>query len=531
MPPMEKSRDRSATWLPFVGAILFAIAHTQPPLYYSNQNQYFLHGLAAAGVGDLRSDWLANTVDPTPAFSFGVAWEYKALGEWPFHAAFFGLLVVYFLGLWGIATALPFVPRTRVGRAALVAILIVAHAGIVRAASVALLGVDYPWYLQAGVANQYLLGAGLQPSVFGVFLLLSLAAFAHDRPAVAGVLAAAACAIHSTYLLPAALLIGGMVVTLLAMGRRRAAAACGGSALAAVAPVVAFVLTAFAPTDPLSFAEAQRILAWERIPHHTNVSRWLDGVAGFQLAWIALGLGLLRRTGLFVPLAVAATCALVLSLVQVVTGDATLALLFPWRVSAVLVPVATVTVAAGLARQADRWQPQVVLAVSILASLVAVLGCLMVYRWDLGYQGSAAEDRLLEFVAKTHRAGDLYLLPTTFPGPPSGWGSTSSSFVPVSQTGRPAIFELQRFRLATGAAAFVDFKSVPYRDDEVREWHRRVTSCERWYETQDWDDGVIGEVERVGITHVVVPAGIVIRSQRLMLLHDDPAYRVYRLLR
>jgi hypothetical protein len=381
------------------------------------------------------------------------------------------------------------------------------------------------------VANQYLLGAGLQPSVFGVFLLSSLAAFGHGRPAIAGVLAAAACAMHSTYLLPAALLVGGMVVGLLVVGRRRAAIVCGGSALAAVAPVVAFVLIAFAPTDRLSFAEAQRILAWERIPHHTDVNRWLDVVALLQLAWIGLGLGLMRRTGLFVPLTVATAGSLALSLVQVITEDATLALLFPWRISAVLVPVATGVMATWLARQADRWPPRVVLAASIVVSLVAVFGAIMVYSLNLGYQGSAAEDRLLEFVARNRRDGDLYLLPTSFPGPPSGRGSASSSFVPVSQSGRPAIFELQRFRLATGAAVYVDFKSVPYRDDEVREWHRRVTSCERWYDTPDWDDGVIGEVERVGITHVVVPAGIAIRSQRLMLLHDDPAYRVYRILR
>ena len=38
-----------------------------------------------------------------------------------------------------------------------------------------LLGGDYPWFLQAGVANQYLLGPTFQPSAFGVFLVLSVA--------------------------------------------------------------------------------------------------------------------------------------------------------------------------------------------------------------------------------------------------------------------------------------------------------------------------------------------------------------------
>ena len=44
----------------FLGTILFALAYTQAPLYYSNQNQYLLHGLATAGYGHLDGDWLAT---------------------------------------------------------------------------------------------------------------------------------------------------------------------------------------------------------------------------------------------------------------------------------------------------------------------------------------------------------------------------------------------------------------------------------------------------------------------------------------
>ncbi|MGL6094648.1 MAG: hypothetical protein ACRC7O_02455, partial [Fimbriiglobus sp.] len=153
-------------WFPLVAAVAFAAAHTQGPLYFSNQNQYFLHGLADAGVGDLATDWLANTPDPTPVFSHGVAWAYRLAGPAAFQVAFFGLLALYFRSLWGVAAALPFFPQSRGGRLTFAAALIVVHSGIVRAASARWLGVDYPWYFQAGVANQYLLGPGLQPSVF-----------------------------------------------------------------------------------------------------------------------------------------------------------------------------------------------------------------------------------------------------------------------------------------------------------------------------------------------------------------------------
>ena len=45
-------------------------------------------------------------------------------------------------------------------------------AGALRLISVRVLGIDYPWYFQSGLAGQYALGPGLQPSAFGVLLEL-----------------------------------------------------------------------------------------------------------------------------------------------------------------------------------------------------------------------------------------------------------------------------------------------------------------------------------------------------------------------
>lgn len=519
-------------WLPIIAALVFAVAYTQPPLYYSNQNQYFLHGLAMAGYGDLHRDWLANTADPTPVFSRSAAFAFRYLGPWSFHAAFLALLVVYFLSLWRIAKVLPFFPRTAVGQMAFAALVIVAHAGIVRAGSVAFVGVDYPWYLQAGVANQYLIGAGLQPSVFGVFLLTAIAAFVSGRQAFAGVCMVVACVMHSTYLLPAGLLVVGMLIGAWRTNRKHAVM-LGTVALVGVLPLILYTVAAFGPTDAERFAEAQRVIAWIRIPHHTDVNRWLDLVAGLQLVWLVVGVIAVRRTVLFLPLLVASVLGLVLSLIQFATGDATLALLFPWRISAVLVPIATAVVAAGSARFAEQRMPEQ--ALGLLGSVVrigAICGAGAVYWHGWGYQETNAEAELVRRVAELRQPGDVYLLPSGFPKPPSARGSASSSFVPIKQSDTPAIFELQRFRLGTGAAVYVDFKSIPYRDDEVLEWHRRVTNAARWYATPDWDaSGVMNEVIAEGLTHVVVPAGANVRSVRLELKSDGTAYRVYRIVK
>ena len=73
----------------------------------------------------------------------------------------------------------------------------------------------------------------------------------------------------------------------------------------------------------------QHVLAAVRIPHHTVVGHWLDAVAFIQIGVMLIGLFVLRRTRLFLPLAVPTAVSAVLSVVQVLTKSDALALLFP----------------------------------------------------------------------------------------------------------------------------------------------------------------------------------------------------------
>src|SRR4051794_30120669 len=97
---------RRTAALVLLGAAAFAVAYGQAPLYYSNQNQYFLHGLAAVGEGHLREDWLANTADPTPAFSALVAFTARNLDPWAFHFYHGLALSVYAAALLGLFASL-----------------------------------------------------------------------------------------------------------------------------------------------------------------------------------------------------------------------------------------------------------------------------------------------------------------------------------------------------------------------------------------------------------------------------------------
>ncbi len=518
----------------------FGLAHTQSPLYYSNQNQYFLHGLARGGLGFLSEDWLANTRDPTPLFTALVAFTYRYLHVDLFNVYFFLLLGLYFYSLAGLCAALPGPRPGRLAWFGFLTLLIALHAAVLRLASVRLFGVDYPWYFQCGVAGQYVLGPGLQPSAFGVLLLTSLLAFTRRRPVLAGVLGSVAAVVHPTYLLPAALLDLTYMAVLYRRGRGRTGLLLGVVALLVVLPVVAYNLWAFAPSSPGQFAEAQRLLAEVRIPHHAQVGRWLDAVALGQLAWLALALLLVRGTGLFPLLALPALASVLLTVIQVASGSYTLALLFPWRISAVLMPVATVVILFRLMNGAAAWLGARVprgygfswVAFSLILA-VATAGGVVVTRKGLGYPMNEEEVPALEYVRDHRQPGEVYLLPVRIPPVGTGpKGSISASFTPPPRSGRAGNLipvDLQRFRLFTGTPIFVDFKSIPYKDTEVLEWYRRMQQCQDWYAVKDWSRrAVAAELRPADITHVLTTTDRDLRGDGLERIYEDHAYRIYR---
>jgi Domain of unknown function (DUF6798) len=531
-PPSHRFWPWSLVW-----AVLFAVAHTQSPHYFSNQHQYLLHGLADAGFGLLDQDWLANTKDPTPVFSDLVAKAYAWVGPFAFQALYFVLLGVYFESVRRLVEVVPGFPSRGPARIVFLTLFLAVHAAILRVWSVELTGVDYPWYLQLGVAGQYVLGPGLQPSAFGMLLVASLAGFANGRSVLAAALAAGAAVVHSTYLLPAGLMTLGYVLVLFRERQVVRGLAAGLLALALVIPVVAYNLRNFSPVDPDRFREAERLLAEVRIPHHAAVDRWLDVIAVAQLGAMLVGIVLVRRTRLFPVLVLVTAACVILTVVQVMTGSHTLALLFPWRFSAVLMPVATAVilahVARGIARLA-RSEPAGRAMVWVCGAVAVGLaaGGVAVMALGLGYGMNDAELSLLDFVEENKRPGDVYLLPVRFPNLRGARrGSASTTFTPPPRA-KPGVtlipVDLQRFRLSTGAPIYVDFKAVPYAEDDVLEWHRRMQDCERWYDRREWGDDIIREVRAAGITHVVATADRDVTSPALELIYHDEAYRLYR---
>jgi uncharacterized protein DUF6798 len=545
----EKSSSTSSASLSFraslAGAagwsLLFVIAYTQPRLYYSNQNQYFLHGLAQGGLGFLKDDWLANTADPTPFFSSLVAVTHRCLHESFFYVYYIFILGIYFHAVLGIFEHLSGTRASARTRLGFIASLVLLHSALLRWTSAQLFGVDYPWYLQAGIANQYILGAGLQPSVFGVLLVLSVSTFLHDRPFLAVTWSSLAAVMHPTYLLSAVSLTLAYLLLLVRDRRIREAFFVGVWALLLVSPMLVFVLRTFAPSSSETFTEAQHLLAHVRIPHHAQVDRWLDAIAWAQIGWVIAAMYLVRGSRLFVIGAVCFVLGLVLTLVQIITGNDTLALLFPWRTSAILVPIATAIVLTGIVQGLAAWfspaslrWTRLMQSICLALLALAVAGGVFLTYFGLGYRTNEQELGLLEHIRAKKAEGDVYLLPLEVPKLTAGKrGAASLNFTtpPRRSTQKENIsVDLQQFRLFTGAPIYIDFKSIPYKDVEVLQWHQRVQWNHQLYEHCDWNNEQIkDELKHRGITHVVAAADRDVRCDALQLVYADKYYRLYRL--
>jgi len=297
---------------------------------------------------------------------------------------------------------------------------------------------------------------------------------------------------------------------------------------------VIYYLAAFAPTSAEDFAEAQRVLAQIRIPHHAVISRWFDGIALLQVLWIGLALFLVRNNKLFLVIAIPFLASLVLTLVQFATENNTLALLFPWRTSAFLVPLATTINLTRLVTYffGERPEPQnTVLSACYFVLAAYVVGGLAVPFFELGYRNNRDELPLLEFVKNNHQPGAVYLIPVEIPGKGRP-GAASTNFMPEPRLGKSnnlIAIDLQRFRLFTGTPIYVDFKSIPYKEEEVLEWYRRVLWCMKVYGQPILPVEVLrANLKERKITHVVVPANKVSAFAGLGTpVYEDKVYCVF----
>ena len=520
-------------------AIVFAVAYGQDLLYDSNQHTYFLHGLADAGLGFVSDDWMANTVDPFVAFSWLVSVSYQYLPAWffyLFYALILGLFSYSIIGIAAVVSGTDVLSRQNRQQTGCCFLLVCfICSGFLQWLSLNTIGSDIGKVFYSGVAGQYILGKVFQPSTFGVFLIISVYAFLRQRAFWAVLFLAIAATFHPSYLISAAALtLSYMVLTLLPFSSQsntsqsntsqsntsqsntsqsntsqklRKSLLIGLFSLMLVAPIVIYSLVAFAPTSAEMLHQSQSILIDQRIPHHAKPNVWFDASTVVKLMVVLLALWVVRKQQLLLILLIPFVVGLGLTLVQIFIDSAFLALLFPWRISAFLLPLASFVLVAGGVSLAFKWFGSWVSQYHkvIDVVLVAGIGGLLVSGLWIQSGKVPLDSQLESHIAATRMATDLYLIPV----------------------------KLKRLRLQGGVRVFVDYKTHPYKDNEVIAWYKRLQRANQFYAADNAKQcGALQHMSvEYGITHMV-------NFRRKGLLHcpsleisfDDGEFVVYRLV-
>jgi len=116
---------------------------------------------------------------------------------------------VYLVGVLGIMDVVFDLGRVKTHRLVFLILFLTMHSAALRFLLSRVAGVADPFLLEGGVAGQRLLGQVIQPSSFGVFLVLSIYLFFRRRPYLSLLSIAVAIYFHSVYLLSGALLVLG----------------------------------------------------------------------------------------------------------------------------------------------------------------------------------------------------------------------------------------------------------------------------------------------------------------------------------
>lgn len=443
-----------------ITVVLMIAAYSQSPLYTSNQNQTFVHGMAGAGIGSLDQDWLASTAEPTPVFTFILKWTFLFLkSELWFYFYYAVLIGVYFLALLGILDEVYGIRESKIKFLMTALLLIFFHSAGLRFLLTNYAGAEWGFLLDGGFAGQRLLGIVFQPSAFGVVLVLSLYLFLIGKPYLAALAAAVTANIHPTYLLSAALLTGGyMCVTFLEDKKLDKPIRTGLIALIAISPIMVYIFTNFWGGD--ESVEAYRILTDIRLPHHAVIREWFNLTSIIKIVIIAVGLASVKKQQrLFIPLAIVFFLSTALTVIQYVLDSDFLALIFPWRPSTLLVPVCSAIIYGYFASRLSEFirNPNIKKTAVVVSSLVSILlAAVGIIRMILLFEKKTItlEANLFAWVDQTSTDSDKYLIPVG----------------------------LETFRTSTLRPAYVDFFAIPYSDADIITWYHRVLAANKFYD-------------------------------------------------
>ena len=290
-----------------------------------------------------------------------------------------------------------------------------------------------------------------------MFLAASIAFFIFKKYFVAIICCLIASYFHPTYILQAAFLTLTYQLILFKSGNIKYAMYLGIFALIAISPLVYFLHNDFGNISSKILTESNEILVYYRIPHHTLLINW------YLTNHSLLGLGTLTAT-IFIyrnnhNIILLIVIPLILSIIFFtfanLTNNLMMLLLFGQRTSVWLMPLSASLLLLRFVK-IMRWEYYFNLPIKILSIItILIIFILSILGFNKTIQDHHYKNKneLYSFLASLDYNEGILLSPT----------------------------DRMNVRLNAKVPIFVDFKSHPYRGDEVIEWRARILLSNKFY--------------------------------------------------
>lgn len=323
--------------------VLLTLVYPMQELFSGNQNIYFLWGMADLLPTAFAADPLLLSPNPYPLFSWLISiFPVQSLSIWT-TLIYVLLSSVYSFSLFGIADRVAPLYKNQSRLISFSALFLFLHSSPIWGTYFQLVfDLDLRWMWDSGIAEQGVLRGYLQPSVFGVFLLLSLYQAMQRNYALAILCIAPAAIIHASYLF-----LGGILTFFILLqanfGKKNLLAAS--LLLLLTLPYSFHIFNHFIQIEEsLKTAINDAVMAGFNTNLHINPVNWLNPKFYLQIPIMLLGIVILWQTQLRNFILGIGIIGILLTMLAYAMDNTTLISLNPWRFSILIIPIVTAAI-------------------------------------------------------------------------------------------------------------------------------------------------------------------------------------------
>lgn len=481
MKPQNKKEQYFSVFVLLLIVLIFFISRESYPLFYSNQNTYFPHGLVIGGKESLINDWYSNTTPLHISFTLLISCL-ESLHFLKFGVVLFESFLTFCM-LVGIVLLINWLIKDlkvdifdqntfKQYTLLIISLFIVIFLNNLTIYSfffepiyekLRILDFWQEIWEFSGVANQYVYGGYFQPSEFGVLIFLAIILVAYKKNMHAVVCLGLSSLFHSSYMLHTTIIVSIIVVsTLFRKNKPRCAIKIIIVYSLIILPVLLYTILIFYNSSMSQ--EAINVLANYRIPHHVFPSYWWNKYELTRLTIMVIAsiiLFLKKKNYLFSQIIILSTTYILMSiLIGYITNNAKWGLLFPWRASAYIFPISLIVLFSYvffqliyLLRFNKKSNLNNFLRSFLILSITISIISILVFDKNNEKNIPREYNNLVEKIKLLTQPEDVILIP----------------------------IEWQDFRLLTDRAVYIDHKSHPYTSKEILEWKDRIDKVENFY--------------------------------------------------